>query len=547
MSVLLKIKISFYLYLTKVVKTMNINFKWIIKNLPFWLLILIVITLIAGGFEGVINGIILGQFPNLVGKSGTDLILFLIRSTIIFVATYTAIVLQNIFLNMARKRLRVKLKKTMLINSFALKEDAASGLNHISNDATKIDDQYFAVIAGILSTGTAAVISTIYVLQVNLLMGIIFVAFSCLSLIPMLFGKNKLGKLGEQWSNENSQMMRSASDWFKGLRDILQYQAQKPFFKRVSQDVETSENTLLKQENLQWWIQYANLLFTVLAIIAPWAIGFYFITTHQFGVTISALLSLTLSANSVVQNFRGLMQYWAQVASTTEIRKIKVAKYDIFKDVKTENEKPYIKFDDVSLTYKDHPIYQNLNFDLAYGKKVLLQGPSGSGKSTLLNMVSGLLKPTRGTIKIGGEDPNPAQSVYIAQTPWLFQGTIKDNLCLGESFTDQQLLKVLNEVGLADELGKDPLNRVIHPEQEDLSGGQKQRLVIARALLRDRPIILLDEITAALDEKNSDDIREILYNTPKTIIESAHHINFDLIKKYGFESWKISDHQVVKS
>ena len=490
---------------------MNVNFKWIIKNLPFWLLILIVITLIAGGFEGVINGIILGQFPNLVGKSGTELILFLIKSTIIFIATYTAIVLQNIFLNMARKRLRVKLKKTMLINSFALKEDAASGLNHISNDATKIDDQYFAVIAGILSTGTAAIISTIYVLRVNLLMGIIFVAFSCLSLIPMLFGKNKLGKLGEEWSNENSQMMRSASDWFKGLRDILQYQAQKPFFKRVSQDVETSENTLLKQENLQWWIQYANLLFTVLAIIAPWAIGFYFITNHQFGVTISALLSLTLSANSVVQNFRGLMQYWAQVASTTEIRKIKLAKNDIFEEAKTENEKPDIKFDDVSLNYKDHPIYQNLNFDLAYGKKILLQ------------------------------------SVYIPQTPWLFQGTIKDNLCLGESFTDQQLLQVLSEVGLADELGKDPLNRIIHPEQEDLSGGQRQRLVIARALLRDRPIILLDEITAALDEKNSDDIREILYNTPKTIIESAHHINFDLTKKYGFESWMIEDHHLVNN
>ena len=61
---------------------MNVNFKWIIKNLPFWLLILIVITLIAGGFEGVINGIILGQFPNLVGKSGTELILFLIKSTV---------------------------------------------------------------------------------------------------------------------------------------------------------------------------------------------------------------------------------------------------------------------------------------------------------------------------------------------------------------------------------------------------------------------------------------------------------------------------------
>lgn len=241
------------------------------------------------------------------------------------------------------------------------------------------------------------------------------------------------------------------------------------------------------------------------------------------------------------------MQYWAQVASTTEIRKIKLAKNDIFEEAKTENEKPDIKFDDVSLNYKAHPIYQNLNFDLAYGKKILLQGPSGSGKSTLLNMVSGLLKPSHGTIKIGGENPNPAQSVYIPQTPWLFQGTIKDNLCLGESFTDQQLLQVLSEVGLADELGKDPLNRIIHPEQEDLSGGQRQRLVIARALLRDRPIILLDEITAALDEKNSDDIREILYNTPKTIIESAHHINFDLTKKYGFESWMIEDHHLVNN
>lgn len=244
---------------------MNINFKWIIKNLPVWLLFFIVLMLVAGGFEGVINGIILGRFPNLVGKSSADLILFLLESTVIFIATYTAIVLQNIFINIARKRLRVKLKKVMLINSFALREDASSGLNHISNDATKIDEQYFAVIAGILSTGTAAIISTVYVLRVNLLMGIIFVAFSCLSLIPMLFGKNKLGKLGKQWSDENSKMMRSASDWFNGLRDILQYQVQLPFFKKVSQDVETSEGTLLKQENLQWWIQYANLMFTVLA------------------------------------------------------------------------------------------------------------------------------------------------------------------------------------------------------------------------------------------------------------------------------------------
>lgn len=187
-----------------------------------------------------------------------------------------------------------------------------------------------------------------------------------------------------------------------------------------------------------------------------------------------------------------------------------------------------------------------MNFDIPYGNKILLQGPSGSGKSTLLNLVSGLLKPTHGIIKIGDRSPNPAQSVYIAQKPWVFHGTVRDNLSLGETFTDQQLLEVLDKVGLVNELGAKPLERVIHPEKEDLSGGQKQRLVIARALLRDRPIILLDEITAALDEKNSNEIREILYKSPKTIVESAHHINFDLAQKYNFVSWKIEEHKIVK-
>lgn len=526
---------------------MNINFKWLVKNLPFWLIIAIILTLVAGGFEGVINGMILGQFPNLVGASSSRLICFLIQSTVIFFLVYTAIVLQNISLNYARKILRLKLKKLMLINSFALGEDAETGLNHISNDATKIDDEYFSVIAGILSTGVAAIISSIYVLKVNLLMGIIFVAFSALSLIPMLFGKNKLSALGEQWSQDNTQMMHSAGDWLRGIKDIIQYQVQNIFFKRVSSSINRSEKTLLQQENLQWWVQYINLLFTILALVGPWAIGFYFIVNHQFGVTISALLSLTLSANSVVQNFRGLMQYWAEISSTAGLRQIKTSDTDIFNtDNKTVNQ-PQIKFEDVSLSYKDHPVYQNINLKLPYGSKYILQGPSGAGKSTLLNLIAGFLKPTSGKIVVGDNNPSPSNVVYITQNPWLLEGTVRDNLTLGQDYSDEQLMQVLEKVRLANEFGDQPLDKIIHPEKENLSGGQKQRLVIARALLRKRPIILLDEITASLDNKNADQIRKLLYAMPNTIIESAHHINQDLVKQYNFGYLTIKDHQVLKN
>ena len=524
---------------------MKINFKWIIKNLPIWLIGLIIIFLILGGFEGVVNGIILGQFPNLVDASSNKLILFLIQSSGIFCIVYTALVLKNILLNYARKILRVSLKKTMLLSSFSNHQETEKGLNQISNDAAKIDENYFSLIAEILSTAVAAVISTIYVLQVNILMGIIFVTFSCLSLIPMLFGKKKLGRLGDEWSKSNTKVMHTAGDWLRGFRDILQYNAQRTFFNHVSSTINQSESILLNQENLQWLVQYVNLLFTILALVGPWAIGFYFIVNHLFNVTISALLSLTLSANSVVQNFRILMQCWSEVAGTTNIRKIDEINEDILEQSKIELCKPNIKLENINVTYDERVIYNNLNFDIPYGSKILLQGPSGAGKSTFLNLIAGVIKPNKGKVLINKRKPNLADITYIAQTPWIFEGTIRDNLCLGEKYSDKELMKILEKVGLVAELGENILNRKINPTQENISGGQKQRLVIARALLRNKSIILLDEITAALDDKNSDKIRELVYQVPGTIIESAHHINNRLLDKYSFVKKTVKDQKLI--
>ena len=524
---------------------MKINFKWIAKNLPRWLILLILIALIAGGFEGVVNGIVLGQFPNMVGASSEKLIRFLIQSIIIFFVVYTALVLKNILLNYARKLLRMKLKKAILLSNFSHHKAVEKGLSQISNDAAKIDENYFSLIATILSTAVAAIISTIYVLQVNLLMGIIFVSFSCLSLVPMLFGKKRLSALGEEWGKSNAQMMRSAGDWFKGFRDILQYGAQNYFFKRVSSSVDKSETILLKQENLQWLIQYTNLSFTILALVGPWAIGFYFIINNLFGVTISALLSLTLSANSVVQNFRVLMQCWSEVTGTDGLRTIESVNQDIFNKKSHAYTRPTIYLNNVNLSYDNHLVYKDVNLNIPYGTKIILQGASGAGKSTFLNLLSGLLKPTSGRVLINQNNPRLADVAYISQTPWIFEGTIRDNLTLGSNYSDQDLLIALDKVGLKNEFGKNVLDQILNSSEENLSGGQKQRLIIARAILRNKPIILLDEITASLDDKNADKIREIIYQTPNTIIESAHHINNDLLSRYRFIKKTIKNHQLI--
>ena len=105
-------------------------------------------------------------------------------------------------------------------------------------------------------------------------------------------------------------------------------------------------------------------------------------------------------------------------------------------------------------------------------------------------------------------------------------------------------MEILEKVGLVAELGENILNKEINPTRENISGGQKQRLIIARALLRNKSIVLLDEITAALDDKNSEKIRELIYQVPGTIIESAHHINDELLDKYGFVKKKIENQKI---
>lgn len=173
-----------------------------------------------------------------------------------------------------------------------------------------------------------------------------------------------------------------------------------------------------------------------------------------------------------------------------------------------------------------------------------MQGPSGAGKSTFLNLIAGMVKPNKGKVLIDKRKPSLADVTYIAQTPWIFEGTIRDNLSLGESYSDKELMKILEKVGLVAELGENILNKEINPTRENISGGQKQRLIIARALLRNKSIVLLDEITAALDDKNSEKIRELIYQVPGTIIESAHHINDELLDKYGFVKKKIENQKI---
>ena len=193
-----------------------------------------------------------------------------------------------------------------------------------------------------------------------------------------------------------------------------------------------------------------------------------------------------------------------------------------------------ITIEGLDFRYDKTPILQDLSLQFRKGGKYALTGPSGCGKSTLLKLLLGWLPDYGGTIRFDGRDareftPEQLQKEmsYIEQNVFLFNSTIRDNITLGGTFTDGQMEKALRDSALAGDLASMPdgLDTVVGEEGGSLSGGQKQRVAIARALIHERSILLVDEGTSALDQKNADIVEKSLLANPElTLILVSHHL-----------------------
>nr|WP_314843071.1 ABC transporter ATP-binding protein [uncultured Microbacterium sp.] len=182
-------------------------------------------------------------------------------------------------------------------------------------------------------------------------------------------------------------------------------------------------------------------------------------------------------------------------------------------------------------------VLRGVSFAVPRGSRVALVGPSGAGKSTILSLVERFYDPTGGSIRLHGHDTRTyprtelrAQFGYVEQDAPTLAGTLADNLRLASpDASDADCEQVLRAVNLGDVLERSPLG-LDAPVGEDgvmLSGGERQRLAIARALLTDAPILLLDESTSSLDGVNEQRMREAIdaVSTDRTMIVIAHRLS----------------------
>jgi len=197
-----------------------------------------------------------------------------------------------------------------------------------------------------------------------------------------------------------------------------------------------------------------------------------------------------------------------------------------------------IEFDHVAFAYDaDAPVLKDVSFHIKAGQMVGVVGPTGCGKSTVVSLIPRFYDSTAGTIKIDGADireykfhPLRDQIGYVLQETVLFEGSVRDNIAYGaKGVTAEQILEAAKLANADEFIARMPhgYDTMVGERGETLSGGQRQRIGIARAIIRNNPILILDEPTAALDTESESLVMEALERLMKgrTVIAIAHRLS----------------------
>ena len=415
-------------------------------------------------------------------------------------------------------------------------------LSFIQNDLKLLEQNYIIAYINSIQTIFLASVSTIYVALTNVTLALIFIAFAFLPmLLPKITG-DRIGKSAEIWTDNNEDYTKELTDSIKGAPTIKSYNREKTFFYRLKRKLILSEESNANMTKAQVVSNTLAYILSIICSLLPLYIGGFFVLQNRLEV--GALVSIFMASNRIANPLTVAVQNYNKISTTNKIierieKIVKDTKPDFIDEYYKDGILP-LEFHDASIGYQDdQPILESVSLKINNGDKILIKGESGSGKTTLLRAIQGINDPISGNINYGDNlQLSPleiTQSIsYIRQTPIIFDDTIEFNITLGEKYSEEDLLKAVEKAGLSDVISEKGLDFQVGENGKNLSGGQNQRVEIARAVLRERELLIADEVTAALDNKTSESIRDTLFSIPQAVVEVSHHTKHEDLSSYDF-------------
>ncbi|MEO2127030.1 MAG: ABC transporter ATP-binding protein [Christiangramia sp.] len=314
----------------------------------------------------------------------------------------------------------------------------------------------------------------------------------------------------------------------------------KYYSKKLETSIERIKRNTYRIGKLDSFLTAARepMLVLVVIIVIYLQINFF---GSALGPILISLLFFYRALNYLMQMQINWNKFLAYSGSLKNIKNFENELKDNFEstgEYELEEKLRIIKLDDLYFSYsKDVLILKNINLNIEKNQSVAFVGRSGSGKTTLVNLISGLLKPSHGEIKINdyilseiNKDSYQNRIGYITQDPVIFNDTILNNIVFSvEDFNEERFWSVIEKAQLVDFIKDLPNkeNEILGTNGVNLSGGQKQRISIARELYKNVELLILDEATSALDSETEMAIQDSINNLQGkyTILSIAHRLS----------------------
>lgn len=358
-----------------------------------------------------------------------------------------------------------------------------------------------------------------------------------LAMVPVLAGYSR------SISDDNKAISRSVTDMLQGMETIRMFPLQSVIGQKYNEANERCGRNMKKQGRIESVVAALRNAFDLIGAVAFLAMGIIYI--QKYNGKVGSLLALYTMYGAFQYNFLMMGQYIPSLTSwlvnaerVLEFLELPEESLRNCSDYNTANvpAQADVEFDNITFAYEgqEQKIFDGYNAAFTMGKSYAITGESGRGKSTLMKLLMGFYRISGGSIRIGGHDiyelglENTRKLIaYIPQEPYMFHDTVRENIRNGNpAASDEEIIRAAKKANAHDfilqlENGYDT---ILGERGNTLSGGQRQRLAIARAILKNAPVIILDEATSALDNESEQLIQQSINNMKdgRLILMIAH-------------------------
>ena len=363
------------------------------------------------------------------------------------------------------------------------------------------------------------------------------------ALMPLASVRRRITRVVMGSVVEGAKVVSNYNETYSGNKTIASYNLQNKIYNTFDSTLHNLFKLTIKMVQKTAWMTPALHIIVSIGIGAVIGYGSYLIvngdiTSGNFVSFITALILLYTPIKSIGKNYNAMQVSFLAIERVVEILETEPTIFDKPNAVTLKGVKKSINFNHVYFEYKEGvPVLKDINLEVKAGTTVALVGNSGGGKTTIVNLIPRFYDVKSGSITIDKTDIRDISLeslrdniAVVFQDNFLFAGTIRDNILLGKEDATEEEIATAVKMACLDEFINElenGLDTKIGERGSLLSGGQRQRLAIARAFIKNAPVVILDEATSALDNKAEAVVQRAIDNLmqDRTVFVIAHRLS----------------------